>query len=292
MVECFSKTVNFMRVIQNPSDMQQWALEQRRIGARVGFVPTMGYLHEGHLSLVKLARARSDWVVVSIFVNPTQFGPGEDFASYPRDWDRDERLCREAGVDLLFAPSAEAMYAPDASIEVAEKRLSSGLCGASRPGHFDGVCTVVAKLFNLVQPTCAVFGEKDAQQLRVIRRMVRDLNTPVEIVPGPIVREPDGLAMSSRNARLKPDEREQAVCLCRALDAVEKAFADGERDADVLRKLARSVIEQASLARVDYVELVDDETLEPLILIERPALCALAVYFPSARLIDNAVLCR
>lgn len=279
-----------MNIIRHPSDMQRWALEQRRAGVRVGFVPTMGYLHEGHLSLVKIARAHADVVVVSIFVNPTQFGPNEDFAKYPRDWGRDERLCREGGVDVLFAPPAEEMYAHDASIGIQESRLSSGLCGASRPGHFAGVCTVVAKLFNLVQPSCAVFGEKDAQQLRVIRRMVRDLNLPVEIIPGPIVREADGLAMSSRNARLKPEERAQAIALRRALDAVEKEFAEGERDADVLRKLARNVIEQAPLARVDYVEIVDDETLEPVILIERDALCALAVHFPSARLIDNTVL--
>ena len=279
-----------MNIIRHPSDMQHWALEQRRAGVRVGFVPTMGYLHEGHLSLVKRARAHADVVVVSIFVNPTQFGPNEDFAKYPRDWGRDERLCREGGVDVLFAPPAEEIYAHDASISIQEARLSTGLCGASRPGHFAGVCTVVAKLFNLVQPTCAVFGEKDAQQLRVIRRMVRDLDFPVTIVPGPIVREADGLAMSSRNARLTPEERAQALCLRRALDAVEKEFAEGERDADALRKLAQKIIGQAPLARVDYVELVDDETLDPVILVERNALCAIAVHFPSARLIDNTVL--
>ncbi|HMP76193.1 MAG TPA: pantoate--beta-alanine ligase [Kiritimatiellia bacterium] len=279
-----------MNIIRHPSDMQRWALEQRRAGVRVGFVPTMGYLHAGHLSLVALARRNADVVVVSIFVNPTQFGPNEDFSKYPRDWGRDERLCREAGVDVLFAPAAEEMYAHDASVAVTERRLAGGLCGAARPGHFDGVCTVVAKLFNLVLPACAVFGEKDAQQLRVIRRMVRDLNIPVDIIAGPLVREPDGLAMSSRNARLAPEERAQAVCLRRALDAVERAFADGERDADVLRKLARGVIGHAPLARVDYIELVDDESLESVLLIERPTLCALAVHFPSARLIDNTVL--
>ncbi|MCS6770673.1 MAG: pantoate--beta-alanine ligase [Kiritimatiellae bacterium] len=279
-----------MKLIHQPAEMQTWALAQRQAGVSVGFVPTMGYLHEGHLSLVRLARARADVTVVSIFVNPTQFGPNEDFDSYPRDLERDERLCREAGVDVVFAPAAEDMYAVDASVSVTESRLASGLCGASRPGHFTGVCTVVAKLFNLVQPSVAVFGEKDAQQLRVIRRMVRDLNFPVEIVAGPIVREPDGLAMSSRNARLKPEERAQAVCLRRALDAVERAFAAGERDADALRKIARGVIEHAPLARVDYIEIVDDESLEPVLLIERPALCALAVHFPSARLIDNTVL--
>jgi pantoate--beta-alanine ligase len=279
-----------MDIIRQLGRMQQWALERRRAGRRVGFVPTMGYLHEGHLSLVRLARERADNVVISIFVNPTQFGPNEDYANYPRDWGRDERLCREAGVDVLFAPRAEEMYAHDASVVVRESRLSSGLCGASRPGHFEGVCTVVAKLFNLVQPTLAVFGEKDAQQLRIVRRMTRDLNFPVEIVSGPIVREADGLALSSRNARLTAEERAQATCLRRALDAVERAFAGGERDADALRKLARAVIEHAPLARVDYIEVVDDESLEPIVLIERPALCALAVQFPSARLIDNTAL--
>ncbi len=279
-----------MKIIRHPTDMQRWALEQRRAGASVGFVPTMGYLHEGHLSLVRLARARAEQLVVSVFVNPTQFAPNEDFTKYPRDWRRDERLCREAGADVLFAPRAEEMYAHDASVSVLEARLSAGLCGVSRPGHFAGVCTVVAKLFNLVLPTVAVFGEKDAQQLRIIQRMVRDLNFPVELVACPIVREADGLAMSSRNARLTPEERAQATCLRRALDAVEHAFARGERDADALRKIARGAIERAPLARIDYIELVDDESLDPVVLIEQPTLCALAVNFPSARLIDNTVL--
>jgi pantoate--beta-alanine ligase len=279
-----------VEIIRQPTRMQQWAFERRRAGRRIGFVPTMGYLHDGHLSLVRIARAQADDVVVSIFVNPTQFGPNEDYANYPRDWARDERLCREAGVDVLFAPTAEKMYAYDASVTVRESRLSSGLCGASRPGHFEGVCTVVAKLFNLVQPTLAVFGEKDAQQLRIVRRMTRDLNFPVEIISGPTIREADGLAMSSRNARLTAEERAQATCLRRALDAAERAFASGERDADALRKIARAVIERAPLARVDYIDIVDDESLAPVVLIERPALCALAVHFPSARLIDSAVL--
>ncbi len=270
--------------------MQRWALDQRRAGARIALVPTMGFLHEGHLSLIRIARSGADRVVVSLFVNPTQFGPNEDFANYPRDWGRDERLCREAGVDVLFAPAAEAVYAPDASVEVAERRLSSGLCGHSRPGHFDGVCTVVVKLFNMVQPHRAVFGEKDAQQLRIVRRLARDLNIPVEILAGPTLREPDGLALSSRNARLSADERAQAVCLRRALDAMESAFAAGERDAGALRKLGRRVIDHAPLARLDYLELVDDESLAPALRVERPTLVAVAVQFPSARLIDNTVL--
>ncbi len=279
-----------MRVIRDAIEMQQWAFEQRRAGRVIGLVPTMGYLHAGHLSLVKIARARADQVCVSIFVNPTQFGPNEDLSTYPRDWARDEALCREAGVDVIFAPAPEAMYAADASISVVEKRLSARLCGASRPGHFEGVCTVVAKLFNAAQPAFAVFGEKDAQQLRILRRMVRDLNISVEIVASPIVREPDGLAMSSRNARLTPDERAQAVCLRRALDAVEAAFSRGERRVEVLVKTAQSEIAKAPLAQVDYVEIVDDEALTPITQIRGAALCALAVRFPSARLIDNTVL--
>lgn len=279
-----------MNIIRHPSDMQRWSLDQRRAGTRIALVPTMGYLHDGHLSLVQIARSNADCVVVSLFVNPTQFGPNEDFAKYPRDWGRDERLCREAGVDILFAPAAEEMYAPDASIAVVERILGGGLCGRSRPGHFDGVCTVVTKLFNLVQPHRAVFGEKDAQQLRIIRRLVRDLDIPVEILAGPTIREPDGLALSSRNARLSAEERAQAICLRRALDAMASAFAEGERDADVLRKLGRRVIDHAPLARLDYLELVDDESLAPVLLIERPTLVAVAVNFPSARLIDNTVL--
>lgn len=279
-----------MKIIRHPADMQQWALEQRRAGARLALVPTMGFLHDGHLSLIQLARSNADRVIVSLFVNPTQFGPNEDFANYPRDWGRDERLCRETGVDVLFAPAADEMYAPDASVQVVERSLSTGLCGRSRPGHFDGVCSVVAKLFNLVQPQRAIFGEKDAQQLRIIRRMVRDLNFPVEILAGPTIREPDGLALSSRNARLSAEERAQATCLRRALEAIETAFAAGERDADALRKLGRRVIDHAPLARLDYLELVDDESLAPVLLIEGPTLCAVAVNFPSARLIDNTVL--
>lgn len=279
-----------MEIIRDPIEMQEWGLAYRQNEESIGLVPTMGFLHAGHLSLIKIARERAARVVVSLFVNPTQFGPNEDFESYPRDWERDERLCREAGVDMLFAPAAADMYAKDASVQVFETSLSKGLCGKSRPGHFDGVCTIVAKLFNLTQPSVAVFGEKDAQQLRIIRRLVRDLNIPVTILSGPIIREPDGLAMSSRNARLSPAERAQAVHLRRGLDAVEQSFAAGERRAETLAQAARDVIKSAPLADIDYVEIVDDETLAPLTEIERPALCAVAVKFPSARLIDNVVL--
>ncbi len=279
-----------MRTIRTSGDMQAAALAWRREGRRVGLVPTMGALHDGHVSLVRLARGLSDTVVVSVFVNPAQFGPGEDFARYPRDVERDERLCRDAGADVVFHPPAGALYAPGHSVFVSEEALSRGLCGAARPGHFRGVCTVVAKLFHLVLPDLAVFGEKDAQQLRVIRRMVRDLDFPVRIVAGPIVREPDGLAMSSRNAHLSPDERREALCLRRALDAAERAFADGERSARVLRERMAREAASAPSARVDYAEVVDDETLEPVEWIERPALAALAVFVGRTRLIDNTRL--
>jgi len=279
-----------MQIIREPSEMQAAARAWKRAGRRIGFVPTMGYLHEGHLSLVALARQRADVVVLSLFVNPLQFGPREDFGRYPRDLARDERLCREAGVDVLFRPEAEDMYAPDRSVFVEETSLGLGLCGASRPGHFRGVTTVVTKLFNLVLPEVAVFGEKDAQQLRIIRRMVRDLNLPVEIVPGPTRREPDGLAMSSRNSLLSPEERAAAPVLRRALDEVERRYAAGERSSVRLVETLRAVIATAPGARVDYLEVVDDETLQPVSQLTRPALVALAVYFGNTRLIDNTVL--
>jgi len=283
-------TADRMHVIAEPAEMQSTALALRAAGRRIGLVPTMGYLHAGHLSLVRLARERSDAVILSLFVNPAQFGPREDLAQYPRDLARDTALCRAAGVDLLFAPTAAAMYAPDASVCVTEERLAAGLCGASRPGHFRGVCTVVAKLFNLCLPHVAVFGEKDAQQLRVIRRMARDLNFPVEIVAGPTVREPDGLALSSRNSYLTAGERRQAPVLRRALDEAERLVRAGTRDAAALAEAMRRIIATAPAARIDYISIVDDETLEPVVTLTRPALAALAVYLGTTRLIDNAGL--
>ena len=279
-----------MQIFRQPSEMQAAARAWKQAGRRIGFVPTMGYLHDGHRSLIEQARTRADVVVVSIFVNPIQFGPNEDLSRYPRDFARDEAVCRAAGADAVFYPEPASMYAADHSVYVEETRLGGGLCGAARPGHFRGVTTVVAKLFNLVLPDCAVFGEKDAQQLRIIRRMVRDLAFPVEIVSGPTVREADGLAMSSRNALLTPDERAQAVCLRRALDEAERLFRSGERSARTLEISMRAVIARSALARVDYLELVDDETLEPVARLDKPTLVALAVKFPSARLIDNIVL--
>ena len=280
-----------MKIIPSALEMQQTALALRAQGKRIGFVPTMGNLHEGHLSLLRIARQHADVVVVSIFVNPTQFGPNEDFAAYPRTFEADRALCEQENADIVFFPSVSEMYPGGASVSVTENALSRTLCGASRPGHFDGVCTVVAKLFNIVLPHIAVLGEKDAQQLRVLRRMVRDLRFPVEILPGPTIREPDGLARSSRNQYLTPAQRPQAACLRRALDEAERLFAQGERDPGKLIAAMRVLIAQAPDAKIDYVSIVDDETLQPLDgPIVRPALAALAVWVGKPRLIDNTTL--
>jgi pantoate--beta-alanine ligase len=272
--------------------MQAWARTARRDGVCVGLVPTMGYLHEGHLSLVRLAKQRADRVVVSLFVNPTQFGPNEDLEAYPRNFERDRALCETEGVDVLFAPENREVYAADHSVYVNEETLSLGLCGQSRPGHFRGVLTVVAKLFNLVLPDVAVFGEKDAQQIRVIRRMVRDLDFPVEIVGGPIVREDDGVAMSSRNTNLSPEARKQAVVLSRSLRVVAEAVEQGGYTSETdLRQLVADELGHAPLGELDYLEFVDDETLRPVRgELKGRVLVAMAVRFPGARLIDNRVV--
>jgi pantoate--beta-alanine ligase len=279
-----------MRIVSSVRQMQAVSLRFRREGRRIGFVPTMGFLHEGHLSLMKRATQASDRLVVSIFVNPIQFGPGEDLAAYPRDPKRDRRLCRKAGVDVLFCPSRRDMYASDHTVYVEETRLSAGLCGASRPGHFRGVATVVAKLFNAVLPDAAVFGQKDAQQAAVIERMTRDLNFPVRIIVAPTVREPDGLAMSSRNAYLSKEERGRAACLCRALRLAERLHKGGERDAGRLVRAAREVLRSAGPVRIEYIEAVDRRTLEPVSRIRGDVLLALAVRIGRTRLIDNTVL--
>ncbi len=279
-----------MEIIQNPSMMQDHALTLKRQGTTIGFVPTMGFLHEGHLSLMRDARGKCDILVVSIFVNPTQFGPNEDLDAYPRDFDRDEALCEHEGVDIVFYPEPGNMYLPEASVWVDETTLSAVLCGASRPGHFRGVCTVVAKLFNIVQPDLAVFGEKDAQQLRIIERMVRDLNFPVQIVRGPIVREPDGLAMSSRNKYLSDTQRTDALCLSHALRIAKELVRKGERSASVIRQAMCDLIEQIAGARIDYIEFVDDKTLAPVVRMDRTTLVAMAVKIGAIRLIDNAIL--
>lgn len=278
-----------MEIITNACDMQAWSRRQLAAGQRIACVPTMGYLHEGHLSLIRLARKAADQVVVTLFVNPTQFGPNEDFALYPRDPERDAALCRTEGVAALFMPVAEQFYAADASVVVTEESLSRGLCGVSRPGHFQGVCTVVAKLFNTVSPQVAVFGRKDAQQAAIIKRMVRDLNFPIEIILGPIVREPDGLAISSRNTRLSPAERHAALALSRLLKSVTQAYAAGLRSSATVHEMAREDLTASGL-RIDYIATVDGETLQPVAQLAPGVLVALAAFAGAVRLIDNTTL--
>jgi pantoate--beta-alanine ligase len=281
-----------VRIVESVGEMRAACAAERRAGRRIGFVPTMGYLHEGHLSLFRRAREAADTLAVSIFVNPIQFGPGEDYERYPVDAARDEGLCRGEKVDLLFRPSAREMYAAGHSVYVDEGDLASGLCGAHRPGHFRGVLTVVAKLFHVVEPDVAVFGQKDAQQVRLIEKMVRDLDFAVRIEVAPTVREPDGLAMSSRNAYLSDVERRRAVCLWQALELAKRLYAGGTHDAAVLVARMREHLAQGSPpVRVEYVEAVDWETLKPVTRIERKTLLALAVRLGATRLIDNALLC-
>ena len=281
-----------MRVIEEIAEMRDWSEAERRQSRRIALVPTMGFLHEGHLCLVRDGKTRGDRVVVSIFINPRQFGPNEDFATYPRDLARDARLLEKEGVDILFHPSVEAMYPPGAQTHVEVEQISLPLCGGSRPGHFRGVATVVAKLFNIIRPHVAVFGEKDYQQLQVIRRMVRDLTMEVDIIGHPIVREADGLAMSSRNAYLTPEERRAAGCLSRSLCKADRLLRRGETSARALLCLVRSELEKEPLAKVEYVKLCHVETLQDIEKIDDAALLALAVRFSKARLIDNRVLKR
>jgi pantoate--beta-alanine ligase len=250
----------------------------------------MGYLHEGHVSLLRAGRSRADVLLMTLFVNPTQFGAGEDLERYPRDEASDLAKARAAGVDLVFAPDAGSMYGPGHQTSVELRQLSGPLCGASRPGHFAGVATVVTKLFHLTCPHVAVFGQKDYQQLAILRRMVRDLDFAIEILGMPIVREPDGLALSSRNAYLNREERAQATALSRGLDAAEQRFRAGERRAAELVAIARREIDAAPLARVDYVELRDADSLGELTTVTGPAVLAMAVFFGTTRLIDNRVL--
>jgi len=259
----------------------------REHGHSVGLVPTMGFLHEGHVSLIRRARADNEKVAVSIFVNPTQFGPGEDYESYPRDLERDLSALSEENVDLVFIPSPEQMYAKEHLVYVDVESLGDVLCGAQRPGHFRGVCTVVAKLFNIFRPDRAYFGQKDAQQLTIIRQMARDLNFGVEIVRCPIVREPDGLALSSRNAYLSEKERKAALVIPRSLSLARNALENGERDAGRIRRIIAGEIEKEPLACIGYVEVVDASSLRPVERIERPVLAAVAVKIGPARLIDN-----
>lgn len=265
------------------SRVKQWKKE----GLTVGLVPTMGYLHDGHKSLIDRAVKENDRVVVSDFVNPTQFGENEDLGSYPKDIERDSKLCEEAGAALIFHPAPEEMYAPDYCTFVDMNKLTDVLCGKPRPIHFSGVCSVVSKLFNIVTPDRAYFGQKDAQQLAVIRRMVRDLNFGIEIVGCPIVREPDGLALSSRNTYLNTEERKAALVLSQALKLGKDMMESGETDAVKIRKAMVEHIEKEPLARIDYVEIVDADSLESVQKIENKVLTAMAVYIGNTRLIDN-----
>ena len=263
---------------------------RRQSSGSVGFVPTMGYLHEGHLALVRQARNENSTVVVSIFVNPAQFGPSEDLASYPRDLDRDLELLDEEKTDLVFMPSDEEMYPPLFSSWVDVEKITERLEEASRPGFFRGVATVVAKLFNIVQPTKAYFGQKDAQQAIVIQRMVADLNMNLEIVVVPTVRENDGLAMSSRNVYLSSQERQAATILFKALTLAKELWQRGEKDADKIRQQMVSLIQKEPLAQIDYVSIADASTLEELKIVDRPALASLAIRIGQTRLIDNTIL--
>jgi len=279
-----------MRIIKTIHEMQAAAETYRRQGKIIGFVPTMGYLHEGHLSLVRIARKRADVVVLSIYVNPTQFGPHEDLEKYPRDFERDENLAQGEGVDIIFYPSNEEMYPEGYLTYVQVEHITETLCGASRPGHFRGVATVCAKLFHAVRPHFAVFGQKDAQQVVVIQRMVKDLNFDLEIVVGPIVREEDGLAMSSRNVYLSPEERRDARALHRALRLAEEMVHKGEKNAELVRQGMQRLIESKRRARIDYIQIVHPETLRPVKRIENRLLIVLAVFVGTTRLIDNAIV--
>ena len=276
-----------MNIVSSVDEVRARVKAWRRQGLSVGLVPTMGYLHEGHRSLIVRAVQENDRVVVSDFVNPTQFGPGEDLASYPRDIEADARLCEAAGAHLVFHPAPEDMYAPDFCTWVDMRSLSETLCGRTRPIHFRGVCTVVSKLFHIVAPDRAYFGQKDAQQLAIIRRMVRDLNFDIEIVGCPIVREADGLAKSSRNTYLNPEERRAALVLSRAVFLGRDIMEKGEREASVVLSAMKACIEKEPLARIDYVDMVDASSMQPVARAEGPVLCAMAVYIGSTRLIDN-----
>lgn len=274
-------TVHSIKEVRN--EIKKW----RKEGLTVGLVTTMGFLHEGHESLIKRASEENDRVVVSIFVNPTQFGPNEDLEAYPRDIKRDETVCEKAGANLIFNPDPSEMYYDDASTTVNVAGLTEGLCGAKRPVHFGGVCLVVSKFFNIVTPDRAYFGEKDAQQLAVIKRMVRDLNFDIEIVGCPIVRESDGLARSSRNIYLSKEERKAALILNKSLNLAKQSLNEGERDANKVKDIIIEKLNSESLAKVDYVEIVDSSNLKPAFNINKPVLVAIAVYIGKTRLIDN-----
>lgn len=278
-----------MNIVKTISEVRNEVKNWRKHGLSVGLVPTMGYLHEGHKSLIDRACKENDKVVVSVFVNPTQFGPGEDLATYPRDIQRDAALCEDAGAALIFNPEPEEMYFDDFHTYVTMESLSDELCGKTRPIHFRGVCTVVSKLFHIVAPDRAYFGQKDAQQLAIIKRMVRDLNFDIEIVGCPIVREADGLAKSSRNTYLNPEERKAALVLNKAVGLGQELIQKGERNADVIVEKMKQLIEEEPLAKIDYVQAVDAISIQPVAEIKGTVLVAMAVYIGKTRLIDNFI---
>ncbi len=276
-------------VVKTVKEVREFVKDARRNGKTIGFVPTMGFLHEGHKSLIVRAAKENDVVVVSDFVNPTQFGPNEDFEAYPRDIEKDACLCEEAGADIIFNPEPDEMYSsPLTTISV--DKITKGLCGKTRPIHFDGVCTVVSKLFNIVTPDRAYFGEKDAQQLMVVKKMVKDLNFDIEIIGCPIIRESDGLAKSSRNTYLNAEERSAALCLSRSLKIGKEMIENGEKEAQAVKNAIISEIEKESLAKIDYVEIVDLDNLEPTNRTDVGILCAMAIYIGKTRLIDNFII--
>lgn len=279
-----------MRVFHTIAEIREFVRQARAKGHSIGLVPTMGYLHEGHLELMRQAKKQCGTVIISIFVNPTQFGPGEDLESYPRDLDRDAGMAGAVGVDAIFNPGVEEIYPAGYCTYVDVERITDRLCGASRPGHFRGVATVVTKLFNIVKPDYAYFGQKDAQQVLVIKRMAADLNMEVEVVTVPTVRERDGLAMSSRNVYLDPAQRQAALSLNRSLNRAAAEVRAGERDAAKIRQLVVDIIKAEPLAEIDYVEIYSHPDLEPVEVIKGPALLALAVKMGRARLIDNIIL--
>lgn len=279
-----------MDVIQETVTMQQRCLELRAAGKTISFVPTMGYLHEGHLSLLREGRERGDVLVLSVFINPTQFGPNEDLDSYPQDLENDLALARSVGVDLVWTPTPDQVYPPNYATFVDVEGLTDTLCGASRPGHFRGVTTVVCKLLNVVQPNSALFGQKDFQQLAVIRRMVADLNIPVEIIGMPIVREADGLAMSSRNVYLTKEQRQQALVLSQSIKHAQKMAAASECDSATILAALRNMIEAQSEARIDYLQICHQLTLEDQVSVDHDSVLLLAVFVGSTRLIDNSFL--
>ena len=280
-----------MKKIDKINDIRNVLALERKANRSIALVPTMGFLHEGHLSLIREARQKNDIVVVSIFVNPTQFGPNEDLETYPRDINKDSTLCEKEGVDYIFHPSVEEMYGEDyATYVITESDITSKLCGASREGHFKGVMSVVTKLFNIIEPDHAYFGRKDYQQVAVIKKMVRDLNIPVEIIDCPIVREADGLAMSSRNTYLTPEERKDALVLNQSLNEGKERILDGEKNKQVIVQEILDKINEIPYSEIDYVEILDATTLENIEVIDRPVVIALAVTIGKPRLIDNIVV--